>query len=118
MTTTPSHPMEQTTPLLVASPLFYGDDVMLCPSCAEPYVHIDEVVFSYRQEDKTPHKATFDAVDGVLRLHGAAPEEYSSRRQWVGLVINCECCDGGMLVFAQHKGVTHVIEVPTKGERS
>ena len=71
------------------------------------------MVFGYRQQDKTPHKATFDAVNGVLKLHGEAEEEYSSRRHWVGLVIDCEQCPGGALVFAQHKGATEVVKVPT-----
>ncbi len=70
------------------------------------------MAFGYRREDETSHRATFDAVNGVLKLQGEDTTRRSSRRHWVGLVIDCESCRGGMLVFAQHKGNTEVIKVP------
>lgn len=87
-------------------------DVLVCPLCGEQTTHIDEVVFGYRREDEISNLATFNAVDGELTRHGVDTRGYSSRRHWVGLVIDCEICPGAMVVFAQHKGGTEVSVVP------
>ena len=95
---------------------------MLCPFCGANYTHLDEVSFGYREsfggprrEDAPVNTATFNARAGELRLSSQRPVEYSGRRHWIELHVDCESCPGGTIVLAQHKGVTQFTLVPREG---
>ena len=91
-----------------AAPLTFDHQPALkCPFCPSEYVHIELVHVGARREDQPPYLITVDAIAGQVR-ENPAYEARSSRRQWVELVVNCEGCDGGSIVLAQHKGQTLV----------
>jgi hypothetical protein len=83
------------------------NDELICPWCDQEWTHVEEVKVGVRGEDKPPWLLTVNAVTGdITEMPGF--EEKSTRRQWVELVIDCEQCAGGTIVFAQHKGMTLV----------
>jgi len=84
---------------------------LVCPRCGEHETHVEKIRAGVRGEDTQPTIVDLDIVWGKLEFTPYSDEMYierSRRRQWLELVIECEHCEGGTLVLAQHKGVTLV----------
>jgi hypothetical protein len=94
-----------------------GDGVMACPSCRDPYVHVDRVLVSARQEDGPFNEIAVDALSGKVETHRDTPGPGEERRrQRVSLLGWCESCgEEFALVFGQHKGVTYVDHTAAPG---
>jgi hypothetical protein len=92
-----------------AAPLqFDHQAALLCPFCNFEYVHINTVNIGARGEDGPPYRISVDAVAGAEREDPEFGEALSSRRHWVELIVECENCASGSIVFAQHTGQTLV----------
>lgn len=94
-----------------------GDNVMACPSCSNPHIHVDRVLVSARREDGEFNEIAVDAISGKVETHRdtAGPGE-ERRRQRVSLAGWCEHCgEEFAVVFGQHKGVTYVDHVRASG---
>lgn len=89
---------------------------MHCPFCHREMTHIDDVSIAYRAENISSYQpedgrlvgVTLDAKRGELRSGKKPQENYSRRRHYVELHIDCESCDGGSIIFAQNKGATEI----------
>lgn len=98
-------------------PLQVGNDEYLqCPFCGGSCTHLDAVSCgyhtSYDNGSSPVATATMRGTVGQLVSGAYTDLDYSERRHWIELHIDCETCDGGSVVFAQHKGSTEVYLVP------
>lgn len=95
----------------LTSPNYGVNEYLRCPRCGALETHLEKIRAGIRGEDDQPTLVDLDIVSGSLTFTPYDDEnhiERSSRRQWLELVIDCEHCEGGTLVLAQHKGVTLV----------
>jgi hypothetical protein len=96
--------------------LWIEDGCLVCPFCKQwTGLHLSQVSAGYHDSydvlGSPCRTATFNATNGTIR-HGSDTElNYSERRHWLELHFGCEHCDGGTIIFAQHKGATDVFVV-------
>lgn len=91
------------------------DGLLLCPFCGDDATHIDEISSGWRsQEDGDVHTATFSAISGTLVEGPDTKLNYSSRRHWFEIHVDCEQCEGGNIIMAQHKGGTEIQLIPNR----
>ena len=89
---------------------------MHCPFCGSEYTHVDSVTIGMRgREDGPAFVRTIDVMTGARSEAEEPVLEFSRRRQWLEIHIDCEFCAGGSVALAQVKGVTECTLVPADG---
>lgn len=85
------------------------ENMLLCPLCADTYVHIEDAYMAGRAREDGPVKHVRVHSDGQVDqgadLH--TPIQEGGRRHSIALGGYCETCGGRFAIeFRQHKGQT------------
>lgn len=82
------------------------DDVLVCPSCGESYLHQTEVTTYWRDEDANTGLRNISSAKRSL-VDDSMAGNPSDRRQGLTIRFDCESCDATpVLTIVQHKGNT------------
>lgn len=88
------------------------ENMVECPLCSEPGVHLDFVAISARHEDSVENTIGVDAVESVITIGVDVPRgdvAGEGRRHRIVLRGNCDVCGEHFdYIFTQHKGTTYV----------